>query len=244
MFPNGAPPVKDEATEEMRRMFVRQSAEVNAAHPQQPKNVSGSNDIEGNDNDESNNEEPKPATRKKMPIPSSTMIGSQDDPNSSCFCDVSALSSAVPTISSGMMNLLAPIIEAALAEENAENIQPNEEQPTLCRALVPYRSPIANLAFAQYRCNASPSQEYFDENTPPVPIELMPAVAPKKQRQNEAERLSLFNSAIRRLRLDDVGQMAAGVELWKYRQKADVIDVTSVENNTYEEINSPENFED
>lgn len=104
---------------------------------------------------------------------------------------------------------------------------------------------FANLAFERYRCNASPSQEDDDENTPPVSIELMPAVAPKKQKQNDDERLSLLNSAIRRLNLDDVGQMATdGVELWKYRQKPNIIDVTTVENNTYEEINSPENFED
>lgn len=244
MFHRGILPVKDEAGEEIRRVAERQLASV--AHSEQPTDGTESSS-------ETENSEPEPATALKVPIPSSTMNSFNVEYGSSCFGDVSALSSAVPTISSGTMKLLAPIIEAALENDEAVRNHPDgkiheqlkEEMSASCRAVVLYRPRSAILGIEQYRRNASTSQENICESTPPFPLKPIPTAAPKKSDKNEGERLSLLNKALRRLNLDD--DVPAGVELWDWRQETNIrgaIDATLTENNAYEDITSPEDFED
>lgn len=185
---------------------------------------------------------PEVAVPKKKVIPSSTMCSVFVETQNSFFDDISMVSSSVPTISSGTMRLLAPIIEAALAEDVVEQ-QLTDENPTSCQALVPYCPMRAILPFQRFRHNASSSQEE-NETTPPASLKPIPSM-PKKPDMNEGKRLSILTNAIRCLNLN-ADDEAEGAQLWKWRNDRNVngADNTVAETNYYENIASPENFED
>lgn len=164
------------------------------------------------------------------------------DAENSFFDDVSMVSSSLPTISSGTMRLLAPIIEAALAEDVVEQ-QLTDKNPTPCQALVPYCPMTAILAFQRYRQNALSSQEE-NETTPPASLKPIPSM-PKKPDMNEGRRFSILTNAIRCLDLN-ADDKAKDAQLWEWRSERNVngADDTVAETNYYENIASPENFED
>lgn len=234
VFHNGLP-VKNELAENKVRRAGNQVEAV--VLPEQPAFEIGP--ISENEFKEPERE---PAIPKKKSIPSSTMCSVLIESENSIFDDVSMVSSSVPTVSSGTMRLLAPIIEAALAEDVVEQ-QLTEENPTPCQALVPYCPLSAMLAFQRYRHNASFSQE-DNESTPPASLKPIPSL-PKKPNMNEGDRLSILTNAIRRLDLN-ADDKAKDAQLWEWRSEQNVTGAenTVAEINYYENIASPENFED
>lgn len=240
-------PVKNEAEEEKRRIAKRQTAIVPIFEHPNENGECVDEEIRDNSSQiaavayrEPNQDAPDPNKLKTNRITSSTMISSVEN-DLLCFCDVSTFSSAVPSISSGTMNLLAPIIEDALANDSAWNddlVQAQREkvEPNLCKALVPYRPPFEVFAFHLFRNNTPNSEDESNEATPPVMLKPATPVAPRKSNPNQDENLANLNTALRRLNLEE--EMAGETVLWHWREKA-VIDATM-----YENINSPENFDD
>lgn len=174
---------------------------------------------------------PVPAFRRHR-IMSSTLLSSENTSSIPLFDDLSVLSSSdAPTISTGTMKLLGPIIEAALFEEEQSN----------CNALVPYvpryiwlatvlnvRDPDAadanQLTLVPY---IGPYHRSFE--TPPREVRLNANALPSTPKKCDPDTMLLdIQHAIRRLTLQETnGQNGENV----------------MSETNYEDITSPENFD-
>lgn len=203
--------------------------------------------------EERENLNPRPAMRRNR-IASSTFRPEISESVSTFFSDVSSLSSSwIPSVSSGTMQLLQPIIDMAIAEDR-EKVMPT------CLALVPYQ-PL----FGRFRSVSSVAVEIENPTTPPQTVSKtspVPFSAPKKNKKNASD-ISDINHALRNLNLGGTANALALVPYVepnistnpsnpsKWRDTVPILDVTmfpvnasDCKDDLYEDITSSDAFDE